>query len=43
MYCTLGLDCAQMGLDECGECINEELCHRYTEAWNTNFLKSCYR
>jgi len=23
-----------MGLDECGECINEELCHRYTEAWN---------
>lgn len=34
MHCNLGLDCAQMGLDECGECINEELCHRYTEAWN---------
>jgi hypothetical protein len=34
MHCTLGLDCAQMGLDECGDCINEESCHRYTEAWN---------
>ena len=34
MNCNLGLDCTQMGLDECGECVNEELCHRYTEAWN---------
>lgn len=34
MHCTLGLDCAQMGLNECGDCINEELCHEYTEAWN---------
>jgi hypothetical protein len=34
MHCTLGLDCAQMGLNECGECINEELCHEYTTPWN---------
>lgn len=34
MHCNLGLDCAQMGLDECGECINGELCHEYTKAWN---------
>lgn len=34
MNCSLGLDCTQMGLDECGECVNEELCHRYTEAWD---------
>ena len=34
MHCNLGLDCTQMGLDECGECINEELCHEYTKAWN---------
>lgn len=31
MHCSLGLDCAQMGLDECGECINEEACFRYAE------------
>jgi hypothetical protein len=23
-----------MGFGECGECINEELCHEYTKAWN---------
>ena len=34
MNCTLGLDCTQMGFDECGECINEELCHEYTKPWN---------
>ena len=34
MHCNLGLDCAKMGLDECGECIKEELCHEYTQAWN---------
>ncbi|MEG4520799.1 MULTISPECIES: hypothetical protein [unclassified Microcoleus] len=34
MHCTLGLDCTQMGLDEGGECINEESCYRYTEAGN---------
>ncbi|MEG4225481.1 hypothetical protein QUA35_05705 [Microcoleus sp. N9_B2] len=34
MHCCLGLDCTQMGLDEGGECINEESCYRYTEAWN---------
>jgi hypothetical protein len=33
MHCNLGLDCTQMGLDD-GECINEELCHEYTKAWN---------
>jgi len=34
MHCCFGLDCTQMGLDEGGECINEESCYRYTEAWN---------
>jgi len=34
MHCNLGLDCAQMGLNRCGKCINEELCHEYTKAWN---------
>ena len=32
MHCILGLDCTQMGLDECGECANEESCYRWTEA-----------
>ena len=32
MSCTLGLDCAQMGKDEYGECANEEACHNYTKA-----------
>jgi hypothetical protein len=34
MHCNLGLDCAQMGLNKCGECINEELCYEYTPPWN---------
>ena len=34
MHCTLELNCAQIGLNECGECINKESCLRYTEAWN---------
>lgn len=31
MNCSLGLDCAAMGLLADGECINEESCYRYTE------------
>ncbi len=31
MNCSLGLDCAAMGLLADGECINEDNCYRYTE------------
>jgi hypothetical protein len=31
MHCYLNFDCAQMGLDESGKCVNEESCYRWTE------------
>ena len=31
MNCSLGFNCAEMGLIEDEECINEESCYRYTE------------